>query len=54
MRKLYKSSDQVVSVKSRCLEFLEHMVGMDQTRVDKKNFKVRLVGSRKPGRPELE
>jgi hypothetical protein len=50
---LYKPPDLVTDIKRRRLQFLEHVIGMDQTRVSKNIFESKPEGRRKLGRTIL-
>jgi hypothetical protein len=49
----YKSQDIVSVIKVRILDWLEHIIRMDETRTVKKIFEEKIGGRRGRGRPRL-
>jgi hypothetical protein len=49
----YKSQDVVTAIKIRRLEWLGHVIGMNETRSVRKIFEQKLEGRRGKGRPRL-
>ena len=52
-RELYKNLYIVADIKRKRLEWIGHVVRMDQGRTDKKIFESKPEGSRRRGRPRL-
>jgi hypothetical protein len=50
LRKLYKDLDVVADIKKKRLEWVGHVVRMDQVRKVKKTFESKQEGSRRRGR----
>ena len=53
LRELYKDLDIVADIKKKRLEWIGHVVRMDQGRTVKKIFESKPEGSRRRGRPRL-
>ena len=53
LRELYKDLDIVADIKKKRLEWIGHIVGMDQGRIVKEIFEGKLEGSRRRGRTRL-
>ena len=51
LREPYKELDTVADIKKKRLEWIGHVVGMDQGRIVKKIFESKPEGSRRKGRP---
>ena len=53
LRELYRDLDTVAEIKKKWLEWIEHVVRMDQGRAVEKIFQSKLEGSRRSRRPRL-
>ena len=53
LRELYRNIDIVANIKRKRLEWIGHVIIMDQGRTYKKIFESKAEGSRRRGRPRL-